>query len=85
VNSATGDILLIDFTESRELLQTEGKYSLPDLTLADTFLRVAASAVPADCAEERKTAIREVVARIEAEGDTGTIHPQLRALLTRWM
>jgi hypothetical protein len=90
VNSDTGDILLIDFTESHELRDGSngsygssaqgGGYSTQDLQLADTFMRVAAAAVPADCLEETKTAVREAVERIG-----GTIHPQLHAVLAQWM
>jgi hypothetical protein len=81
VNSKTGDILLIDFTETAMLQPREdGSYSAADLSIAESFLRAAMAIVPADTQQVARDTIRSTVARIES-AKARPLQPQLRTLL----
>jgi hypothetical protein len=84
VNSDTGDILLIDFTEAATLQpRKDGSYSAADLSMAEAFLRAAFAIVPADTSQDvARDTIRNTVARIESTNGK-PIQPQLRSLLMR--
>lgn len=79
VNSDTGDILVIDFTESTELqLGDHDLFSKQDLELANAFVRSAASLVPEDCISEWRQVVRSA---LEQDTEVKNIHPQLREIL----
>lgn len=79
VNSDTGDILVIDFTESEELtLGPNGLFSDKSLQLADAFVHSAASLVPEDCVTEWREVIQSSVV-----GDD-RIQSQLKNILLKY-
>jgi len=87
VNSDTGDILMIDFSESKELLllidkkQNGQLFSEKDLQLADRFLRSALALVPEDCMMEWRQVI---LTYLDNDDRNMPIHPQIKELLQKY-
>lgn len=83
VNSDSGDILVIDFSESKELVVgNNGLFSEKDLQLADAFLRSAVSLVPKDCITEWQGVIQSYLNN--GGSKENKIHPQLKELFHKY-